>query len=337
MMISGIYNGFTTLKISPFRTLLTVISAIGLSACQTASYGPSFDGNVNGLSLKTSLIAPNARPYAMQVVKAADGHPVRDGESAMRFEVRAGDCGADSVWNDCSNDRERSELSSTNLGGEQWVHWSIYLPEDYPIIYPVKTALAQFHQRGGDGKVAFMFQNHTGGYIADNQTGGTGQTIEQGRVLSDEEMRGKWNDILVHVNWSSNPSSGFFHVYVNGEDMPRYTWFGRTTFGGGTPYFKFGIYRSFMTRRSGPEPTQIVYYDNVMASNACATSAKRFNCASIEASMPKLMAIETDRKARLKRARATQGKALVGGSSEAKKEACKDPRFAAMLPEQCGK
>ena len=54
----------------------------------------------------------------------------------------------DEGWNDCEKDRERSELSSKNNnypGNEYWYGWFIYFPEDYPNIYPTKTALGQLH------------------------------------------------------------------------------------------------------------------------------------------------------------------------------------------------
>ena len=129
----------------------------------------------------TKSLAGNYKAYGSQIVSAAYGHPVRSGENSIRFEVRAGDCGWEhGGWSDCANDRERHELSShvhhSWAGGEEWYHWSIYLPADYPIIHPVKTALGQFHQK--DDHVIWMFQNASGGYFVDNQTTGpTGRTL----------------------------------------------------------------------------------------------------------------------------------------------------------------
>lgn len=315
-----------------FKIVLVLGAAASLSAFQTSSY----DGNVHGLTLKKSLVAPHAT-YGVQVVNKSDGHPVRDGDSSIRFEVRAGDCGRTSDWDDCKNDRERAELSSTNLGGEQWVHWSIYLTENFQSIFPAKSALAQFHIRGSSMPV-FMFQNSTGGYIVDNSMTNDGETLEQRKLFSDTEMNGKWNDILVHVKWSRNKEQGFFHVYVNGEDMPRYTWFGPTSRNHGIPYFKFGVYRTFMSRRSGPDPTptQVAYYDNVVASRECATSTKYFDCTAINNNMDKVMAAYQDTEQMLKRAEESQGTILSGEKALAD-AACKDPVLSKMLPERCGK
>ena len=110
-----------------------------------------------------------------------------------------------------------------------------------------------------------MFQNANGGYWIDNQT--AGHTVEMRRLLTDEEMRGKWTDIVVHARWSDG-SDGFFRVYVNGADKAKYTWSGPTKSKGKAVYFKFGVYRSFMSRykraNDGAEaPGQIVYFDEV--------------------------------------------------------------------------
>lgn len=254
--------------------LLIGMFSISLAGCQTIS-----GDTVSGWSLKKSLPA-NFKGYGYQVVSKADGHPVRAGDNALRFEVRAGDCSWGPGWNDCDNGRERHEMLSTDSwsGGEGWYHWSIYLPEDYPIIYPVKVALGQFHQKGSHP--VWMFQNGNGGYIVDNQTSGLSGWMTP--ILTDGEMRGKWNDILIHARWTSE-RDGFFYVYVNGETEPRHSWSGPTKKPGQQVYFKFGIYRSFMWRYPGDAPTQIVYFDAVNRASTCSDATKFFDCPAIEA------------------------------------------------------
>lgn len=244
------------------RGMLIPLFGLGLlCGCQTNALAP----------MKRSL---SRTSWGYQVI--ADPTGLAPSPRVERFEVRPGDCGANDGWNDCTSDRERSELSSAVIAGETWVHWSIYLPSDYPIIYPVKTALGQFHQKSGH--VIWMFQNVDGGYTVDNQT--SGRTIQKKRILSDADMRGRWTDVLVHAKWTP-ASDGFFDVFVNGETTPRYSWRGATQSAGKDVYFKYGVYRSFMSRRPGDEPTQIVYYADVAASDVCATVAKRFDCAAI--------------------------------------------------------
>lgn len=259
------------MKQSP-SLLLAATLALGLVVGQTAA-----GDTTSGWSLKKSLPA-KFKDYGYRVVFKADGHPVRAGERSIRFEVRAGDCSWSSGWNDCENDRERHEMMSTDRwsGGEEWYHWSIYLPADFPIIYPVKTALGQFHQHSDH--VVWMFQNGQGGYQVDNQT--TGKTTKLTPILLDMDMRGKWSDILIHARWTDK-ADGFFRVYVNGETKPRHSWSGPTRKPGRKVYFKFGVYRSFMSRRDGPEPTQIVYFDEVNRASTCAEATQFFDCSAM--------------------------------------------------------
>ncbi len=123
-----------------------------------------------------------------------------------------------------------------------------------------------------------MFQNAAGGYHVDNQT--VGYTLHQRQILTDEDMRDRWSDILVHARWS-HKTDGFFRVYVNGNVDPSYVWSGKTKNKGNRVYFKFGIYRSYMSRRPGDEPTQVVYYDSVAKAKSCKKVTKFFDCEAI--------------------------------------------------------
>jgi hypothetical protein len=199
----------------------------------------------------------NRAPHGYEVIPDPTGSAPT--ELVEKFEVRPGDCFGNAEWNDCYEDRERSELSaSTNngFGTEYWYGWWIYVPKDYVNVHPTKVALGQFHQR--NGPPAFMFQNHTGGLMVDKNFG---NSFQREKILSDDELRGTWNQIEVHAKWGRD---GFFAVYANGE-LKR-------VFEGVTAnkpiYFKYGLYRSFLKRykvlaKVNEVPTQIVYYSNV--------------------------------------------------------------------------
>lgn len=228
---------------------------------------------VSGWEFKKSL-SRDYKKHGYQLVHKNNGEPVRSGEQSLRFEVRAGDCGYHSRASDCDRDRERHELSSGSqkyiMGdGEYWMGWSIYVPKDFPNIYPTKTALGQFHQVSG--RPAWMFQNKNGGLWIDNHLGHNLINNLQGKnytkLLSSAQLRGRWNDIAVHVNWSDK-ADGFFTIYLNGSQKPSYDWSGATKSSGKSVYFKFGIYRSYLKRwqkATGRKktPTQIVYFDEV--------------------------------------------------------------------------
>ena len=177
--------------------------------------------------------------------------------------VRNGDCGEDpGKWSDCKNDRQRHELSGDRFRGKAWYAYSIYLPNDFKTVYPVKSAMAQFHQKGSWPTLMFQFTDM--GYYADRQLGY--QTQEMKKLLDVKDMIGKWNDILIHIN-STSKDSGFYKIWVNGN--LKYEYNGTIT-GGEENYFKFGIYQTkvsvwSMYHHDTPYPTQVVYYDEIRA------------------------------------------------------------------------
>jgi hypothetical protein len=215
-------------------------------------------GNVYTKSLKKGF-----KKYGYKIVNKKDGHPVRAGEKSIRFEVRNGDCGEDpGKWSDCKNDRQRHELSGDRFRGKAWYAYSIYLPNDFKTVYPVKSAMAQFHQKGSWPTLMFQFTDM--GYYADRQLGY--QTQEMKKLLDVKDMIGKWNDILIHIN-STSKDSGFYKIWVNGN--LKYEYNGTIT-GGKENYFKFGIYQTKvsvwpMYHPDTPYPTQVVYYDEIRA------------------------------------------------------------------------
>lgn len=185
-----------------------------------------------------------------------------------RFEVRAGDCSSGATWSDCSNDRERSEISTPKnniLGNEYRYTWSIYIPEDYESAWPAKVTLGQFHQLGDNtvgrlGKHSwgttppFMFVMSENGLLIVNNN-----TISPSEVVVEKDnIKGKWHTISVEAKWDKK--NGYFNVYADGER--KYAYDGKTT--ENTVYFKYGIYRrsvSYYQREHGKEiPTQVVYF-----------------------------------------------------------------------------
>ena len=210
----------------------------------------------------TKSLGSGFKKHGVKIVKKEDGFPVRAGEKSIRFEVRFGDCGKDKPpgkWNDCKNNRQRHELSGRNFKGEKWTAFSIYLPKDFKSVDPVKLAMGQFHQKGGAPNLMFQFNKY--GFWADRQRGN--MTFEQKIIVPYEDMIGKWNDILIHGNFTIK-EDGFFKIWVNNK--LKYEYYGQTTWGKPS-YFKFGIYQTYVSRFSNvykkPYPTQVVYFDEI--------------------------------------------------------------------------
>lgn len=271
---------------SRIKILLILSCFLFLTACA------SLESNTN-LSVRKSLPI-GFQPHGVRTVNASDGEPVRTGGSSFRFEVRDGDCSRDEGWNDCKNDRQRHEYTSGDVTGEIWFNWSLYIPANFESIAPATVGAGQFHQHNGSGP-PFMFllfspfSKQEVGYNIDRQMGGS--TKENKALLTDAEMRGRWTDILVHANWKAD-YRGFFRIYVNSETVPRYQYVGPTLDKqGGSPYFKFGIYQSHISRyfmgkgKNAKTPTQIVYFDDIYMGTSCAKASVYFDCAVIEAKL----------------------------------------------------
>jgi hypothetical protein len=236
------------------KKLLSII-VLGLLLCGNVySFGLPKDvasGNKYEKSLPSGF-----KKHGVKIVNKKDGFPVRYGEKSLKFEVRTGDCSK----KDCKDGSQRHELKGKYFKGEIWIAYSIYLTDDFKSIFPAKLSLAQVHQENAEPSL--MFQINDDGYFSDRQM--RGRTFEKKKLLDLQQMKGKWNDILIHGNFTKE-QDGFYKIWVNNE--LKYEYNGLTT-EGKRSYFKFGIYQSMLHRYSWrkdnqPFPIQIVFYDEI--------------------------------------------------------------------------
>ena len=253
-----------------------VLSAVALSVSLS-----SF-ANCRETAIHRSL---NDKPYGWQKVQ----EPVRLGKYAQRFELRSGDCGAQPEWSDCATDRERSEVSANAkipVGNTQYIKFSLFLEKDFQTSNRVGSVLGQVHQQGGpEGTTRglpskppmFMFYLKGNSYdfcwqkpkIVD---GNLVSKCEFYNLLSIDQMKGQWNDILLEMNTDS--TKGYAKVFVNGElkveiNEPLYYVQPRSYF------FKYGIYNAFVSKHKGPMPTQVAYFDEVQLADSLDGLCKR--------------------------------------------------------------
>ncbi len=200
----------------------------------------------SGSKFYKSLTGKYYKKYGFQIVNEDDGHPVRAGDQSIRFEVRQGDCGRDpGSWSDCKNDRERHELSggqSHMTKGEYWFSWSIYFPKDHKNLYPLSNAFGQFHQK--EGNPIFMFKELKNGYSIVRTITDKDEDYDEKNLLTNEEVLGKWFDVLINAKWTKK-NDGFFKIWINNE--LRYDYVGPTK-SKSKVYQKFGVYRTGITR-----------------------------------------------------------------------------------------
>lgn len=200
----------------------------------------------------------------------------RAGKKSQRFEVRPGDCGRDPGWDDCANDRERSEFTlkkQIRIGQDRWVAFSVYLPKDFYSSPKVSTSLGQIHQRGGPkgtagGLPSFppLLQLDAKGnnyracvHILSGPANNVRDECAYFPLAKISDMRGRWTDVQIHLR--AQPNNPLLEVYVNGTRKLAETGFLR--FVPKEYYVKYGIYRSFVSRHGGPMPAQIAFFDEV--------------------------------------------------------------------------
>ena len=208
---------------------------------------------------------------------------VRAGRKSQRFEVRAGDCGKNADWDDCANNRERSEISikkTWGYGKDIWIGFSVFLPPDFKTSPRVRTSVGQIHQKGGNrptgtagGLKSFppMMQMemigdryYMGVHILTGPKENVKDVTRNFELISVSQMRGRWTDLAIHFDTSKG--NELLEVFVNGKLKGSIkNWI---NFRPAQYYFKYGIYRSFVSRHGRPMPTQILYIDEVKMGNS---------------------------------------------------------------------
>ena len=209
------------------------------------------------------------------IVTKTNGHPVRYGKRSEKFDVRPGDCGItkNGGWNDCENDRERTEMSSHGTlkyhsGDEYWYRWSLFLPKDHTNLYPVKVTFAEFKHIGCPDPMFQLLEARMKSDKGELMAYFSSADKLSGELWSMNELtrdyKGKWNDFVVHAKWSHS-ENGWFKVWVNGELKLDYA--GKTLYCFRGIYFKYGVYRAFVSRNwDATKIGTIAYHDGIRIS-----------------------------------------------------------------------
>ena len=235
----------------PVASALLAIGALVVSACAASS--PSGLGE-----FRRSL---NTTEHGYRVIEDPTG--AAQARMVERFEVRPGDCGIEAGYNDCQNDRERSELAQVPggripVGTEAWYGWDLYMPANFPNVFPTKTVLGQFHQTGSHPLFMFL---HTGdGLVLDNQIDRSAQDL----LIPEAQLRGRWHRVMVFARWRKD-ATGLLRVFVDGDLKSEYR---GATVTAHEVYLKYGVYRAFISRfktarNTDAVPAQIAYFANV--------------------------------------------------------------------------
>lgn len=194
-----------------------------------------------------------------------------DGVRGEKFELRAGDC----QKIDCKTDRERVEKiqdKSPALGKDLWVAWSVYLPANFPRQgRRMYTKIGQWHLPKHHGKgqgpnVLFEVSDEClqltvkDPRVADIDPMHPAPNMFNKCIVSRKMILGHWTRYMVNAKWSTGVD-GYLRVFVNGTLTWSYQ--GQTVNVPVRPYFRYGLYRSFVSRCGAACPTQIAYYRNL--------------------------------------------------------------------------
>ena len=201
----------------------------------------------------------NNHPHAYSIIDdITQNAPTKKIE---KFELRAGDCTKDPIWNDCASDRERIELVQRVLSQinnkTQWYGWSFYFPENYKDVWPVKLTISQFLDEGFD-LPAWVFHVNDKGIVIENTLTRPGLTQ---LLIKKSDMLKKWHTIHVEAFFSKK-EEGKFNIWVNGQEVFKYS---GPTLKSDIYFFKYGLYRAFLSRAKKRKriPTQNIYFSNV--------------------------------------------------------------------------
>ncbi|MEL6914920.1 MAG: heparin lyase I family protein [Pseudomonadota bacterium] len=192
-----------------------------------------------------------------------------DGSPGEQFRLKSGDCPRSNE--DCQSDRERIEFFEKNpaqpVGSDVWLASSVMMAPETPARRATNLVLGQFHQRADSGP-ALMFQaldgryglKMTDHYRLDDDPMNPIPDFRNVDFIRLGDMRGRWTPVMVNARWSRG-DHGLIRVWINGRQAWSYD--GPTVNANEPVYFKYGIYRSSVSRCGGPCPELVAYYRDV--------------------------------------------------------------------------
>ena len=276
MMIGVFMKKFLSLILFTF-----FLCTSGYAKTEISDIKKSIKEDRDGL-LKLEGFHPLNAPHAINPVSVSDFSII--GETSIRFESNDGECGQETNWNDCPNDRERAELNywDETWKKEKWYRFYLFLPKDYNSIAPAKMSLIQW-KRLNPSKVLVMFQHMHAGLTFNRN----GDTFPDSYIVlkSNEELLGNWTEIIFNTNWHPDPEKGFMKVWIDGKLKIDFK--GRANSQDGKKLtLRYGLYSSYMsyykdTFNTKKMPQRIAFYDGVKSEKNCKKLLDRNTCENL--------------------------------------------------------
>ena len=264
LMIGRVMKKVLSLILFTFLSCSSVYAKTGISEVKK-----SIKEDQDGLLKLEGFHILNA-PHAINPVSVSDFSII--GDTSIRFESNDGECGQEPKWNDCPNDRERTELyySDETWKKEKWYRFYLFLPKDYNPIAPAKMSLIQW-KRHDPSEGLIQFQHMHAGLTFNRN----GDTFPDSYIVlkSNEELLGNWTEIIFNTNWHPDPEKGFMKVWIDGKLKIDFK--GRTNSQDGKKLsLRYGLYSSYMsyykdTVNTKKMPQRIAFYDGMKSEKNC--------------------------------------------------------------------
>lgn len=225
---------------------MLAVTALVLAPARAGSAGTGWQGNYDTCDF-SQWLAVEALPGDAVIVP-----DLHEGPCGAQFTVNPGD-------NPIASSGERAEVYTSTgegEGTESWWAWSVMFPNGFNAYAPSQkwNIFTQWHNTGTacSPSNSFYVDTHGSSSPADWTIGlrGWGGPLDTTNctnpyrrdfVLAPFE-RNTWYDIVFHVKWSSDPSVGFYEVWIDGRLALPKTYVANLYTGQGV-YLKQGFYR----------------------------------------------------------------------------------------------
>jgi len=241
--------------------------------CQSLELDQSINNtDLFGSTTFYSVSAMGEKSYACQIVSKSDGFPVYSGNQSLRFELRDGDCSAnsDNSWNDCPNDRSRTEVSERL---SPWTSNDKVITYEYMMFIPSQANFKPPRTFLTVSQILMFTPNNYVGLaqliIDDRNNLSLALTTDfQWTRPSDEALFvmekpfDQWIKIKFDIKTTTSPN-GFVRLTVNDKfvyEQVRQTSAEEQL----NLRLRLGMYNTGISRFKSEWPTQIIYYDEVV-------------------------------------------------------------------------
>jgi len=230
-------------------------------------------GNMKFINTNTTGTT-SVTPWGCLIVNKSDNQPVLDGTQSARFELRPGDCGTSSTFNDCATNRSRWELMEANYSATQGqiitLNTNIFIPTQSNLYTPQSlnaslTQINYIYTPGGAlvsyGGLAQLQMNKSGALIIQTYSDFDGSFTRFNSYTVSNSPMNQWINIRYEIK-STTGGDGYIKAFVNGTLLVNET--NRPTLPSplASNILIFGIYDVFQVGGKATE-TQVVYFDGI--------------------------------------------------------------------------